>query len=95
MRDSTRRAGRTGLDLIIGTLTALGAIFLIPGIDEQMEQLGLAQVFMVFGLIVLVLTVFFTKLKNALEDKGSIPALGKAPASDGADPVPNKSEGRI
>lgn len=92
MRDSTRRSLRTAMDLILGVLLSLGAIFLIPGINDQINDLGLGKAFAVFGMIVLILTTVVTKFKNYLEDGDKIPALLKAPASDGANPVPNRGD---
>jgi hypothetical protein len=88
MNDSTRRAIRSGLDLVLGVLVALGAVFLLPNINEQMNDLGLGKAFSIFGLIVLVATTIITKLKNYLEDEKNFPALLKAPASYGQNPVP-------
>lgn len=84
--DSTRRALRTGIDAILGVLVALAGVVVIPGLDEALGLTGgeLARA----GVIVGALVLFFTKLRNALEDRGTIPAVLKAPASDGADPIP-------
>lgn len=90
--DSTRRSLRTGIDGILGVLAALGAVLLVPGIEEVFAEIGLGGKLSLFGAIVLAFTVFFTKLKNALEDADKIPALLKAPASDGANPVPDPVE---
>jgi hypothetical protein len=87
--DSTRRSLRTGIDGILGVLAALGAVLLVPGIEDVFVEIGLGGKLSLFGVIVLAFTVFFTKLKNALEDADKIPALLKAPASDGAIPVPD------
>lgn len=77
MTDSVRRGIRTLLDAILAVLAA-GVIeeFFVNMTDTQRAVLALALV----GAI--------TTIKNALEDAGKIPALLKAPASDGADPVP-------
>ena len=92
MKDSTRRAVRTGLDLFLGVLLSLGAVLLIPGINETVTEMGLGKAFGVFSVVVLVLTTFVTKLKNYLEDEKNFPALLKAPASGGENPVPDRNE---
>lgn len=91
MKDSTRRALRTGLDLVLGFLLSCGAVLLIPGINESMSEMGLGSAFGIFSVIVLVLTTFVTKLKNYLEDEKNFPALLKAPASGGENPVPDRN----
>jgi hypothetical protein len=81
MRDATRRGLRTAGQLAV-TLLANGAAFGLLqafGVPVTLEQYGAATA---------VLLPFITVGLNALEDAGAIPALGKAPASDGADPVP-------
>lgn len=82
MNDSTRRAVRTTLDLIPGVLAAL--LVLVPVLDLPAETV--AKV----GAVVGAVTLACAKLRNAAEDAGLIPALLKAPASDGADPVPDR-----
>ena len=78
MNDSTRRAIRTALQSIAGALGAGVLNLVFTGINPG--WLAVAAV---------VLTTVFTQIQNALEDRGTIPALLKAPASDGVDPVPN------
>lgn len=92
MSDSTRRAIRTGIDLTLGILASLAAILLVPGVQDQFEEWGLGGILGVFGIVVLVLTAFFNKLKNELEDIGIIPAVLKAPASEGENPIPDPEE---
>ena len=92
MKDSTRRALRTGLDLFLGVLLSCGAVLLIPGINDTLTDMGLGQAFAIFSLVVLVLTTFVTKFKNYLEDEKNFPALLKAPASGGENPVPDRNE---
>lgn len=89
MVDSTRRAIRGALQLVAGILVSLGAIFLIPGINEQMEKLGFGQAFGIFGLVVLILTTVVTKAQNYFEDETKFPALLKAPSSEGQNPQPD------
>lgn len=90
--DSTRRGFRTFLDSAITVLVSLTAVLAIPGINDQFEKLGLGQALSLFALFVVIFLTFFTKLKNALEDKGTIPALFKAPASEGVNPVPDADD---
>ncbi len=80
MNDSTRRALRTILDLVPGVLAALLVLVPVLGLDPE----AVAKV----GVTVGAITVALAKIRNACEDAGLIPALLKAPASDGADPIP-------
>lgn len=89
MNDSTRRAIRTGFDVVLAVLAGLGAVFLLPGMEEAFKDMGLGGKLGTFSLIVLALTTIVNKVKNALEDSGTIPAVLKAQASDGANPTPN------
>lgn len=88
--DSTRRALRTGIDALLAVLGATAAVVVVPGLDDALGLTGgeLARA----GVIVGALALFLTKLRNALEDRGTIPAILKAPASDGADPIPPVDE---
>jgi hypothetical protein len=95
MKDSSRRSVRTGIDLILGVLASLAAVLAIPGFSERLQEVGLGQALTWFSLTVLALTVFFTKLKNVLEDANKIPAFLKAPASNGANPVPEVEDGDL
>lgn len=88
MNDSTRRAIRTGIDLVLGLLGSLAVVLVVPGFQDWMNDQGLGEVFVSASILILACTAFFTKLKNALEDAGKIPAVFKAPASDGANPTP-------
>lgn len=75
--DPARRAIRTLLQLIAsGGLTVLVGEF-VDGLTPRQAALTLAA-----------WQVVVTYLQNVLEDKGTIPSLLKAPASDGANPVP-------
>lgn len=78
MSDATRRALRTALQSVIGALGAGVLNLVFPDINPG--WLAVAAV---------VLTTGFTQLQNALEDSGAIPALLKAPASSGKDPIPD------
>lgn len=89
MTDSTRRSIRTGIDLLLSVLGALAAMLLVPGFAEVLDGMTAAGATATIGIVVAALAVFLTKLRNALEDRGSIPAVLKAPASDGADPTPD------
>lgn len=83
MTDSLRRALRSVLWLLIAAIAAVPAAV---GLLELPAEKATG--------VVAVLTPFVaavTKIINALEDSGSIPALLKAPASDGVDPVPNEA----
>lgn len=86
--DSTRRALRTGLDAVLALVAAVGAALVVPGFGDVLDGMTGAGATATIGGIVAALTVFLTKLRNALEDRGTIPAVLKAPASDGVDPVP-------
>lgn len=78
MNDATRRALRTVLQLIAsGALTALVAA-IVDGMDTKSTAIVLAT-----------WQVIVTFAQNALEDAGAIPALLKAPASSGENPVPD------
>lgn len=86
MNDSTRRGIRTALQLVV-TLLTNGAVFgllVLFGVEVTVEG---------FTVVAAVLLPIVTTLLNGLEDKGSIPALLKAPASSGADPMPDATAG--
>jgi hypothetical protein len=89
--DSTRRSLRTGIDVILTVLTATIAMLLFPGLPELVDGWTAPGVTAATGVILGALLLFFTKIRNALEDHGKIPALLKAPPSPGADPVPSPS----
>jgi hypothetical protein len=89
--DSTRRSLRTGIDAIMTVLAATIAMLLFPGLAELVDGWTAAGTTAAAGVVLGALLLFFTKIRNALEDKGKIPALLKAPASDGADPAPSPS----
>lgn len=80
MSDSTRRGLRTALQLLVSLLTSGGivGVLALAGVEVTTEA---------FAAISGVLLPFVTTLLNALEDNNTIPALLKAPASNGANPV--------
>ena len=80
MNDSTRRAIRTALQSIVGALGAGVLNLVFTGINPGWRAVA-----------AVVLTTVFTQIQNALEDRGTIPALLKAPASDGAEPIPDNT----
>lgn len=79
MTDPQRRALRTLLQAIVGALGA-GLVNLLAPDGVSPEWLAVIGV---------VLTTIFTQIQNSLEDSGTIPAILKAPASEGANPVPD------
>lgn len=87
--DSTRRSLRTGIDVILTVLTATIAMLLFPGLPELVDGWTAPGATAAAGVVLGALLLFFTKIRNALEDRGKIPALLKAPASSGADPAPD------
>lgn len=81
MSDALRRGLRTALQLVV-TLLGNGALFgllVVLEVPVTLEQ---------FGAVSAVLLPIVTAGLNALEDRGTIPAVLKAPASPGAHPVP-------
>ena len=82
MSDSLRRGVRTLLDALLALLAA-GLIdnFLVNLDQTQRASLAVA------------LTGVISVVKNELEDRGTIPALLKSPASDGVNPVPDDAGG--
>jgi hypothetical protein len=85
MTDAIRRGLRTalwGLVAMTGAIPGLAAAFDLPaGI--------VAKVTTVFTAIAALVTVAI----NAAEDKGLVPALLKAPASSGENPLPDDAGG--
>lgn len=81
MSDATRRGLRTALQLAASLLASGGIVGVLKlcGVEVTAEA---------WAAISGVLLPFVTVLQNSLEDADTIPALLKAPASDGADPVP-------
>lgn len=80
MTDAVRRAIRT---LLWMTLAAAGAIpALAAAFDMDAALVGKIVASFTFAGVIL------TAMINGLEDRGTIPALLKAPPSGGANPVP-------
>jgi hypothetical protein len=86
MTDALRRAIRTFIQAFLGSIISSGVLSAVAttgAVDlSNLQKVGAAG--LAAGLIALV-----SFAQNALEDGGQIPALLKAPASDGADPVPD------
>jgi hypothetical protein len=85
MSDAIRRGLRSflwGVLAMTGAVPALAAAFDLPAAR-------VAQITAVFTATAAVLTAVI----NAAEDKGVIPALLKAPASSGENPVPDDAGG--
>lgn len=81
LSDSTRRSVRGLFDVVPAVLAAMA--ILVPALD--LSAATTAKV----GTTVAAITLALTKIRNGLEDAGLIPAVLKAPASNGADPVPD------
>jgi hypothetical protein len=82
MKDSTRRGLRTALQLVLSLATT-------GGLQGILALLGHALTAEQYAALTGALLPFVTVAVNSLEDAGTIPAVLKAPASDGQDPVPN------
>jgi TRAP-type C4-dicarboxylate transport system permease small subunit len=94
MPDSLRRALRTFAQAFVGTL----ALFAIPALTDLMRAAASAEPYEIdfrfwqsavvaacaAGLIALI-----SFLQNFFEDNTGLPAIGKAPASSGVNPVPD------
>ncbi len=76
MNDASRRALRTLAQFVVaGGFTAMIDAYIVNlGTGEQATVLALSQLVITFA-------------QNYLEDLGAIPSVGKAKASDGAEPV--------
>ena len=79
MNDSTRRGLRTAYQLLISLIAVLPTLAVLDWGDDTGKALA---TLIAWGAVA-------TKLINALEDSGSLPAILKAPASDGANPIPD------
>ena len=79
MSDPIRRALRTLFQFIAGGGLAALVTEVIASIDDPRAQAAIAAAS--------VLLVSWAQ--NELEDRGSIPAFGKAPASEGENPIPD------
>lgn len=75
--DGLRRAGRTALQLIAGGGLTEVTEEVVGGLD------GTARALAVLGFAFVV-----SWAQNELEDRGAIPAFGKATGSDGDRPIP-------
>jgi hypothetical protein len=84
--DWARRAVRTFAQSFVGSFLVLTAgAGLLPG---EVPNLALLQRLALAALWAAVIATL-TGAHNALEDKNIVPALGKAPASAGAHPIPD------
>lgn len=86
MSDALRRGIRTALLAFIGTILSSGVFSAIAtaGVVDwsALKKVGISAVAAsIIGLL--------TWAVNALEDKGTIPALLKAPPSAGVNPIPD------
>ena len=81
MTDALRRSLRTLAQALIALAAGVPTIAAAFDLDAVL----VAKV----GAVLAVATAVITAAVNGLEDRGTIPALLKAPASDGADPVPD------
>lgn len=72
MNDSTIRALRTLIDVILAFLVALAATLLFPGLGELLDSWTAPGATAAAGVVVGALTAFFSKLRNVLEDSGKI-----------------------
>lgn len=88
LSDSTRRALRTAYGFVVALLGIIPTILLLLPDSVRSGTLGGQDLSAILTTIV-VWHTFSTKLINALEDAGKIPAWLKAPASDGVNPVPD------
>lgn len=85
MPDSVRRAIRTFFQAFLGAIITTGVLSTAAtnGVVDWSSLKKAAVSALSAGIVA---TVSF--VQNALEDKGTVPALLKAPASSGADPIP-------
>lgn len=84
MTDALRRGTRTFLD--VAFVTAIVQALVEFGVDLTADQRAI---------LVTLGTYATSAVKNALEDNGTIPALLKAPASEGENPVPDPEGGAV
>lgn len=80
LNDSTRRALRTAYQYIVALVGIVPTLVLLVPTGSPLA----AKLAIVLGYVAIA-----TKVLNSLEDKGLIPAWLKAPASEGANPVPD------
>ena len=97
MNDALRRGVRTFLQAFVGFLV----LFAIPALQDLIRAVSSGEDYqfnfgfwqaIVVAAVASGLVALITWAQNELEDKGAIPALLKAPASSGADPVPDPLE---
>lgn len=80
MTDSTRRSLRTAYQTVIGALAAIGALVaFIPTLQATFPEVAAIAVTVAAG------AAAVSKVINALEDKGLIPAWLKTPAQPSDD----------
>jgi hypothetical protein len=80
MNDASRRGLRTLMQ--IGVVEAVLQLLRAFGVNLTEEQ---------HAAILVLATPLVTAAQNWLEDRGNVPALLKAPASEGANPVPDNA----
>lgn len=85
MSDALRRALRTFVQAFLGSVLTSG---LLSAINETGVVDWSAIKKVAVSAAAAALIALLTFVVNALEDKGVMPALIKAPASGGADPIP-------
>ena len=96
MNDALRRALRTFIQAFVGTLSVMLVPFLYDLVKAAGESDGqLVRIDVNFlGNVAIAATIsgiiaLISWAQNALEDKTAIPAVLKAPASEGQNPVPD------
>ena len=94
MNDSTRRTIRAGIDVILTLLTGLLASLAYPGLPELIDSWTAPGIVTAATVVLGALFLFFSKVRNALEDNGKVPAFLKAPPSPGVAPIPDPYERR-
>jgi hypothetical protein len=96
MPDSARRGLRTFLQAFVGTL----ALLAIPALTDIIRAVSSAEPYEIdfrFWQSVIVaacasgVIALISFLQNLLEDKAGLPAVLKAPASSGVNPVPDNA----
>jgi hypothetical protein len=91
LSDAIRRGIRTFVQAFIGVILAQsGAILLAAQKGEYVLDIEWWKRIAVSGAAAGVIALF-SYIQNALEDRGTVPALLKAPPSPGANPVPDNA----
>ena len=94
MSDALRRGIRTFLQAFVGTL----ALLAIPAMTDIIRSISNAEPYtfdvnfwqgVVVAAVLSGIIALIAWAQNALEDRGTVPAPLKAPASEGQNPVPN------